>query len=60
MPAHELGAAAIKAALSRAKVDPGEVDEVILGQVFTANQGQNPARQAAIRPAFPRKRPPAA
>jgi acetyl-CoA C-acetyltransferase len=52
-PAHELGAAAIKAALVRAEVDAGEVDEVILGQVLTANQGQNPARQAAIKAGIP-------
>ena len=47
-PAHELGAVAIKAALERAKVDPAEVDEVIFGQIPTAGQGQNPARQAAM------------
>jgi acetyl-CoA C-acetyltransferase len=52
-PAHELGAGAIKAALARAGVDAAEVDEVILGQVLTANQGQNPARQAAIRAGIP-------
>ena len=52
-PAHELGAAAIKAALARAEVDAGDVDEVILGQVLTANQGQNPARQAAIKAGIP-------
>ncbi|MGQ0444122.1 MAG: acetyl-CoA C-acetyltransferase [Beijerinckiaceae bacterium] len=52
-PAHELGAAAIKTALARAEVDAGEVDEVILGQVLTANQGQNPARQAAIKAGIP-------
>jgi acetyl-CoA C-acetyltransferase len=52
-PAHELGAAAIKAALARAELDAGEVDEVILGQVLTANQGQNPARQAAIKAGIP-------
>jgi acetyl-CoA C-acetyltransferase len=52
-PAHELGAAAIKAALARAEVDAGEVDEVILGQVLTTNQGQNPARQAAIKAGIP-------
>jgi acetyl-CoA C-acetyltransferase len=46
-PAHELGAVAIEAALSRAGVEAGEVDEVILGQILTAAQGQNPARQAA-------------
>ena len=49
MPAHELGAVAIKAALQRAKVEADEVDEVVLGQVLTANQGMNPARQAAMR-----------
>jgi len=48
VPAHELGAAAIKAALERAGVDPDDVDEVILGQVLTGGAGQNPARQAAI------------
>lgn len=53
IPAHELGAAAIKEALNRAKVDTGEVDEVILGQVLAAGQGQNPARQAAIRAGIP-------
>ena len=46
-PAHELGAIAIKEALKRAGVDANEVDEVILGQILTAGQGQNPARQAA-------------
>ena len=53
VPAHELGAVAIKAALERAKVEPGSVDEVILGQVLTAAQGQNPARQAAIKAGVP-------
>jgi acetyl-CoA C-acetyltransferase len=52
-PAHELGAAAIKAALTLARVDADEVDEVILGQVLTAGQGQNPARQAAIKAGIP-------
>jgi len=46
-PAHELGKTAITAALQRAKVDPKEVSEVVLGQVLTANQGMNPARQAS-------------
>ena len=55
-PAHELGAGAIKAALSRAKVDPGEVDEVILGQVLSAGQGQNPARQAAMAAGVPKEK----
>ncbi|WP_428374264.1 acetyl-CoA C-acetyltransferase [Lichenicoccus sp.] len=52
-PAHVLGAVAIRAALERAGVGPGEVDEVILGQVLTAGQGQNPARQAAIGAGLP-------
>ena len=47
-PAHLLGKAAIEAALADAGVAPGEVDEVILGQVLTAAQGENPARQAAM------------
>jgi acetyl-CoA C-acetyltransferase len=47
VPAHKLGATAITAALARAGVDAAEVNEVILGQVLTAGQGQNPARQAA-------------
>ena len=47
VPAHLLGSVAIKAAIARAKLEPGEVDEVILGQVLSAAQGQNPARQAA-------------
>jgi acetyl-CoA C-acetyltransferase len=49
VPAHDLGKVAIEAALGRAKVDPKEVSEVILGQILTAAQGQNPARQASIR-----------
>src|SRR3984893_15716497 len=52
-PAHDLGAVAIKAALQRAKVEPGEVDEIILGQVLTAGQGQNPAREAAMQAGVP-------
>jgi acetyl-CoA C-acetyltransferase len=52
-PAHKLGAVAVKAALERAKVEGGEVDEVILGQVLTAAQGQNPARQAAMAAGVP-------
>jgi acetyl-CoA C-acetyltransferase len=52
-PAHELGAAVIRAALDRAGVEPGEVSETILGQVLTAGQGQNPARQAHIAAGLP-------
>ncbi|MES2293281.1 MAG: acetyl-CoA C-acetyltransferase [Pseudomonadota bacterium] len=53
LPAHQLGKVAIEAALRRAKVDVGDVSEVILGQVLTAAQGQNPARQAAIAAGLP-------
>ncbi|MCX5494698.1 acetyl-CoA C-acetyltransferase [Kaistia dalseonensis] len=52
-PAHLLGAAVIKGVLERAKTEAGEVDEVILGQVLTAAQGQNPARQASIAAGLP-------
>ena len=52
-PAHELGATVIKAVLSRAGVDAAEVNEVILGQILTAGQGQNPARQAAMKAGIP-------
>jgi acetyl-CoA C-acetyltransferase len=55
IPAHELGAAAVKEALLRAKVAPEEVDEVILGQILTAGEGQNPARQAAIGAGLPKE-----
>jgi acetyl-CoA C-acetyltransferase len=48
-PAHELGAAVIEGVVARAGIDKAEVEETILGQVLTAGQGQNPARQAAIR-----------
>jgi acetyl-CoA C-acetyltransferase len=53
LPAHELGKVAIKAALERAKVQPGDVSEVILGQVLTAAQGQGPARQASVAAGIP-------
>ena len=51
--AHELGAKVIAEALSRAKTAPGEVSEVVMGQVLTAGQGQNPARQASIKAGLP-------
>ncbi len=53
--AHELGAAAVKGALDRAGVDASEVDEVILGQVLPAGEGQNPARQAAMKAGVPKE-----
>ena len=53
VPAHELGATAIQAALARAGVEAAEVSETILGQVLTAGQGMNPARQAHIAAGLP-------
>lgn len=55
MPAHELGAIVIRELLARAGVDAAEVDEVILGQVLTAAQGQNPARQASMLAGIPKE-----
>lgn len=56
-PAHELGRVAIAAALQRAKVDAKDVSEVVLGQVLTANQGMNPARQASRAAGVPDETP---
>jgi len=56
-PAHELGRVAIEAALAQAGVKGEEVSEVILGQVLTAAQGQNPARQASIAAGVPKEVP---
>jgi len=56
-PAHDLGAVAIKAALERAGIEPGRVSEVIMGQILTAAQGQNPARQASIAAGIPVESP---
>ncbi len=56
-PAHALGAVAIKAALERAGIEPGRVSEVIMGQILTAAQGQNPARQASIGAGVPVESP---
>lgn len=53
IPAPELGAAVIREALSRAKVAPDQVSEVIMGQVLTAGSGQNTARQALIKAGLP-------
>ncbi|WP_273792848.1 acetyl-CoA C-acetyltransferase [Brucella anthropi] len=55
IPAHELGATVIKGALERAGVAATDVDEVILGQVLTAGEGQNPARQAAMDAGCPKE-----
>ncbi len=55
--AHELGQTVISEAISRADVAPGDVSEVILGQVLTAGQGQNPARQASVAAGLPHETP---
>ena len=57
LPAHDLGKVAIKAAIERAGVEGERVSEVILGQILTAGQGQNPARQASIAAAIPVETP---
>jgi acetyl-CoA C-acetyltransferase len=56
-PATELGATAIRAALERAGLEPGEVEYVIMGQVLQAGAGQAPARQAAIAAGIPKEVP---
>jgi len=55
IPAHDLGAAVLEELVARAGVDKGEVSETILGQVLTAAQGQNPARQAHINAGLPQE-----
>jgi acetyl-CoA C-acetyltransferase len=57
LPAHDLGKVAIQEALKRAGVEPGAVSEVIMGQILTAGQGQNPARQASIGAGIPVESP---
>ena len=57
VPASYLGSVALKAALERAKVEGAEVDDVILGQILTAAQGQNPARQASVNAGIPKETP---
>jgi acetyl-CoA C-acetyltransferase len=56
IPAHDLGAVAIKAALERSKIAAADVDEVILGQILAAGEGQNPARQAAMKAGVPQEK----
>ncbi|MFZ0559535.1 MAG: acetyl-CoA C-acetyltransferase [Methylovirgula sp.] len=56
LPAHEIGAIALTAAAERAKVAKEEIDEVILGQILTAGEGQNPARQAAMKAGIPQEK----
>ena len=57
LPAHELGKVAIQEALKRAGVEGARVSEVIMGQILTAGQGQNPARQASIAAGIPVESP---
>src|SRR5215218_3756048 len=57
LPAHELGKVAIAEALKRAGVEGPDVSEVIMGQILTAGQGQNPARQASIAAGIPVQSP---
>ena len=57
IPAPELGAVVIKEALARAKIDPSQVSEVIMGQVLAAGVGQNPARQALLKAGLPKEVP---
>ena len=54
--AHDLGMSVIKKILSKSKVDPNFIDEVIMGQVLTGGVGQNPARQAAINAGIPKEK----
>jgi len=58
LAAHDLGTVAIKAAVERAGIAAAEVDEVILGQVLQAGQGQGPARQASVKAGVPVESPP--
>ena len=57
VPAHVLGETVVRGVLERTGVDASEVSEVILGQVLTANQGQNPARQASVHAGVPKEVP---
>jgi len=57
LPAHELGRVAIKAAIERAGIEGAQVSEVIMGQILSAGQGQNPARQASIAAGIPVESP---
>ena len=53
----DLGSTVIKETIQRSKITPGDVDEVIMGQVLTGGTGQNPARQAAMKSGIPKEKP---
>ena len=57
IPATELGAIVIREAIARARLDPAQVGEVIMGQVLAAGAGQNPARQASMKSGVPKETP---
>src|ERR1700751_5282370 len=57
VPATELGAHAVRAAIERAGIDPNQIDEVLLGCVLQAGLGQNPARQTALAAGIPKEVP---
>ena len=57
IPATELGGIVIREAIARAKLDPAQVGEVIMGQVLAAGAGQNPARQASMKSGVPKETP---
>ena len=57
MKSHHLGSIVIKEVLKRSKFDKDEIDEIIMGQVLTASEGQNPARQAAVNAGIPVSKP---
>src|SRR5260221_3907038 len=56
VPAHTLGEIALRAAMERAKLEPGAVSDVILGQILSAGEGQNAARQAAVAAGIPHEK----
>ena len=57
IPATELGAIVIREAIARARLDPAQVGEVIMGQVLAAGAGQNPARQSLMKAGVPKETP---
>ena len=57
VPAYELGASVISESLKKSKINPIDLDEVIMGQVLTGGAGQNPARQAAMKSGVPKENP---